>query len=137
MIRKQNQTDGLLDKHGPYNYRYSTWRLQDFIHQFVGKDRFNIQWIGNDPHAHILAFFYAALLACLNETTPDRDLFIRLKFSLYKESKQSLSISEQKIFVEHLCLLQYSKDIGEFLKKSCHLEAILLKIFAAKEKKTQ
>ena len=100
----------------------------------MNKEDPNIKWIGNDPNANILAFFYVALVGCLNENNRNEDLFFKLKYSLYNEAKETLSISEQKVFVEHLCLLQYSKDIGEFLKKSSHLESILLKILIIKRK---
>lgn len=61
------------------------------------------------------------LMGCLSSAKSHDDLFMRFKYSLYQESKQALSIAEQKIFVEHLGLIEDSKNIGEFLKKSSHL----------------
>lgn len=77
-----------------------------------------------------LLFFYCMLMGCLTDRHHDDDLFIRFKYSLYHESKNTLSITEQKIFVEHLGLIEDSKNIAEFLKKSNHLETILIKIFS-------
>lgn len=61
-----------------------------------------------------------------------REMFLRFKYSLYQESKQVLNIMEQKIFIEHLGLIEDSKNIAEFLKKSTHLEAILIKLFSSR-----
>jgi hypothetical protein len=47
-------------------------------------------------------------------------MFIRLKYSLYGLSEEFLGKNEQKVFVENMCVLQYAKNVENFLKKAKH-----------------
>ena len=68
-------------------------------------------------------------MGSLSKEGDDHETFVKLKYGLYQICKDWLSPGEQKTFVEHLCLLEYSKSLTEFLKKSNHLESILIKLF--------
>jgi hypothetical protein len=60
----------------------------------------------------------------------DDTTFTKVKHALYGVCRDWLTVAEQKTLVEHLSLVQYTKSITEFLKKSNHLENILVKIFS-------
>ena len=119
-----------LPRSDPHNLRYSPWELNELLQQVGELHQFRLKWVGNDHHSAILAFFYCYLQGALREDSED-NAFVGLKHSLYNISKEWLSLPEQKVLVEHLCLVQYSRSIGEFLKKSNHFEAILIKLFSA------
>jgi hypothetical protein len=90
--------------------------------------KYQVKWIGNSMNSHILAFFYCVLVGSLNHH--DDTTFTKVKYALYGVCRDWLTVSEQKTLVEHLSLVQYTKSITEFLKKSNHLENILIKIFS-------
>jgi hypothetical protein len=47
-------------------------------------------------------------------------MFIRVKYCLYGLSEEFLGKDEQKVFVENMCVLQYAKNVVDFLKKAKH-----------------
>ena len=134
VARRENETEGFLEKHDRHNYRYREWGLQHTISRFLPNTPTSVKWIGNDQNANLMALFYTLLRGSLHANYQTEDIFLKLKHSLYQDSKEALTLAEQKVFVEHLSLLQYSKDVGEFLKKSTHLEALLIKNFLFKRK---
>ena len=119
VIQRECGNSMFVPRNDPHNYRYSSWDLHDLLQQIGDLHDFKLKWIGNEHNSNILALFYCLLLGTLKEDS-EEDLFINLKHCLYQISKEWLNLSEQKIFVEHLCLVQYSKSVAEFLKKSNH-----------------
>jgi hypothetical protein len=53
---------------------------------------------------------------------------MEFKEMIYKLSRKYLSMAEQKLLVEFLCLMEYSQDKHSFLGKYPQIEGVLIKI---------
>ena len=67
LIHKDSGTDSQLIKHDPQSLRYGDWKLQETLEQILNRHDFSIKWIGNDPHANALAFYYCVLAGSLRD----------------------------------------------------------------------
>jgi hypothetical protein len=81
--REEELSESCYRVYDPHSYRYGVWKLYDMIGQFVQTSECSIRWIGCDPNAHILSFFYCVLVGCLQDYGGD-ELFIKLKYCLYQ-----------------------------------------------------
>jgi hypothetical protein len=69
--REEEFTDSYYRVYDPHSYRYGLWGLNDIIDQFARTSDYLIRWIGCDPNAHILSFFYCILVGCLQDSEGD------------------------------------------------------------------
>ena len=67
--------------------RYSNWELHQTLEHILNRHDYSLKWIGNDPNANVLAFFYCVLSGCRKDDEGGDNLFIKLKYNLYQESK--------------------------------------------------
>lgn len=91
--------------------RFTQWNLMDTIKKIPQHYEYNLLWVGNDRLTHIICFFYCVVLGSLQSSDKLDEAFLKVKFYLYQLSEEFLSIDEQKIFVENICLIQYSKSL--------------------------
>jgi hypothetical protein len=90
----------------------------------VPNQSYTTRWIGNSPTAYLETYAYILLIGSgFSETS-----IIEFKYTIYKLGRKCLDLPEQKLLVEFLCLIEYSRDRYSFLSKYPQIESIFVKI---------
>lgn len=84
IIRKDTSMESNPQRHDPAYLRYTEWGLDHTLELILSRHDYSLKWIGNDPNANILAFFYCALCGSLKDESGGDNLFIKLKYNLYQ-----------------------------------------------------
>lgn len=93
--------------------KYLPWDLDSKVKEVVGANAAAVRWVGNATTAYLEAYAYLLLVATgLSETG-----LLEFKHSIYRLGKKCLQLAEQKLLVEFLCLIEYSRDRYSFLNK--------------------
>lgn len=61
-------------------------------------------------------------------TGPREEQVMEFKQTVYRMGRKCLPLAEQKLLVEFLCLIEYSRDKYSFLNKYPQIEAIFVRI---------